>query len=260
MNLVLLDHAELQTSSEQPLVAVLHGARAAHLRDVLKVKPGSRLRVGAVDGGVGEGTVLEVSSQSVALSVELVAPLTDSRFLHLILALPRPQMLKRILEHAAACGVRSIDLIGTARVERSYFQSPLLREENLEKHLRLGLEQGMLSAVPEVQIVPRFHDYLAELDQQSEAVDLRLVADCSAKSSLVGFAHAHEYPLSSISCAVGPEGGWLPAELEQLSARKFLPFRLGDPILRVEAAVSAIWGQLILLRELQGALATRDPR
>lgn len=260
MNLVLLDQSELQTSGERPLVAVLHGARAAHLREVLKVKPGSRLRVGAVDGGVGEGTVLEVSGQKVALSVELAVPAADSRFLQLILALPRPQMLKRILEHAAACGVQKIDLIGAARVERSYFQSPLLREENLQKHLRLGLEQGRFSVVPQVQIYPRLHDYLTAIDRNADSVPLRLIADCTAEYSLLDLALPDNRSLTQIACAVGPEGGWLPDELEQFSDRDFLAFRLGDPILRVEAAVSAIWGQLALWRELQGAALKREPR
>jgi RsmE family RNA methyltransferase len=44
--------------------------------------------------------------------------------------------------------------------------------------------------------------------------------------------------------AVGPEGGWVPFEIELLEQRGFAPFSLGPRPLRVEVAVAYALGAL----------------
>jgi hypothetical protein len=46
--------------------------------------------------------------------------------LTVVLALPRPKMLRRILRALAEVGVKELHLINSYRVEKSYWQSPLL--------------------------------------------------------------------------------------------------------------------------------------
>ncbi len=48
--------------------------------------------------------------------------------------------------------------------------------------------------------------------------------------------------------AVGPEGGWIPFELDLLEAYGFHPFGLGPRILRVETAIPFAYGQVQLAR------------
>ena len=62
--------------------------------------------------------------------------------LRLVLALPRPKALRRILQVCAAIGVRSIHLINSRRVEKSYWGSHVLLAPRLEAELVLGAEQG----------------------------------------------------------------------------------------------------------------------
>ena len=50
--------------------------------------------------------------------------------------------------------------------------------------------------------------------------------------------------------AIGPEGGWIQREVDTFIARGFTPITLGVPILRVETAVAAALGQLVLLRRI----------
>ena len=59
--------------------------------------------------------------------------------------LPRPKVFKRVLQGVAAMGVKRIILSSSWRVDKSYWQSPLLTPENLHKHLLLGLEQAWLT-------------------------------------------------------------------------------------------------------------------
>jgi len=53
-----------------------------------------------------------------------------------------------------------------------------------------------------------------------------------------------------IVLAIGPEGGWIAREVDTFIARGFAPVSLGAPILRVETAVAAALGQLVLLQRL----------
>ena len=55
--------------------------------------------------------------------------------LNFIVALPRPQMLKRILEFSATVSASRVMLIRSSRVEKSFFQSPLLEESQIREHL-----------------------------------------------------------------------------------------------------------------------------
>src|SRR5690554_7099628 len=56
----------------------------------------------------------------------------------LILALPRPKMLKRILIDATSLGVKRIILLNSWKVEKSYWQTPELHAKLLQEKLLLG--------------------------------------------------------------------------------------------------------------------------
>jgi RsmE family RNA methyltransferase len=49
--------------------------------------------------------------------------------------------------------------------------------------------------------------------------------------------------------AIGPEGGWVPFELELLEAHGFQRFAAGQRILRVDTAMPFLIGQIALLSQ-----------
>ena len=80
----------------------------------------------------------------------------------LVLAVPRPKALRRILAAAASLGVDRLVLLAAARVEKSYLASPVLRPERLRKHLLDGLEQAQDTVLPEVHLEPRFRPFIED--------------------------------------------------------------------------------------------------
>src|SRR5690606_39197293 len=96
MNLLLFSENELSSKGELLLV----GDKATHLRSVLKVQPGARLKVGAIDGLIGRAEVISIEPEGVCLKVDELNQQSEAANLKLILAMPRPQMLKRVLELA----------------------------------------------------------------------------------------------------------------------------------------------------------------
>lgn len=237
MNLLLLFPEDFVS----PTHARISGRRCRHLREVLRTIPGQPLRVGLLDGLLGEARVISQSAEQIELAVQLTTPPPPPAPLTLLLALPRPKVLRRILQGVTACGIKQLILLNTARVDKSYWQSPFLTAAALQEQLLLGLEQGCDTRLPEVLLRPRFRPFVED----------ELPAMIAGRLSLLA------HPGSSNPCpcavsepatlAVGPEGGFVPFEVDLLTAQGFLPVHLGTRPLRVETAVPALLGRLLPL-------------
>jgi RsmE family RNA methyltransferase len=219
--------------------------RATHLIEVLRASPGQRLRAGLWRGPLGSAEVLRVGEAEVTLAVELeeLPPLVD-----LVLALPRPKVLSRVIETAASFGVRRIDLISAWRVEKAYFSSPRLASETLLAHARLGCEQGGHGWLPDIAVHPRFVSFVdQELGPRlrGQAPSLRLLAHPPSPAWLEQMrSPGREAP---VMVAIGPEGGWIDRELASLVGLGFVPVAVSRRILRVESVVAAVLSGLELL-------------
>ena len=243
MNLLLIEPGELITDQ-----LILTGRRAEHLHKVLKVEPGDTVRLGVVQGKVGTGRVLAVDDDAVHLAVELTHQPACDLHIELILALPRPIMLQRILKQATVLGVRRFHLIRSRRVEKSFFHSPVLEPEKIRTLLLEGMEQAMDTWLPEVHIHHQFkpfvEDVLPTLPGQG------LIADPGGAGSLAGIPVSGA-PGQRLLLAVGPEGGWSDYELQCFAERGFYGFTMGNRILHVDTATVALLAQLQLLYDLR---------
>ena len=246
MNLILLFPADLDAEGTARLI----GRRARHVHEVHRAAPGDRLAVGLANGSVGTGTVLSVAPDEVRLSVELDGEPPPPAGIDLLLAMPRPKVLRRVLQSAASLGARRIVLVNAARVERSYFDTPFLGPGEIERNLVLGLEQARDTFLPEVLVRTRFRPFVEdELESLWPAGSVtRLLAHPVEGRSLAGPDAPPVGPAAVL--AVGPEGGWVPFEVELLEAHGFTAFGLGPRVLRVETAVPYAVGQLQLARAL----------
>lgn len=235
MNLLLFDDGELSPDG----TLRLRDRRAAHAEAVLRVRAGDRVAVGRLGGALGEGRVLSVAPGEVVLAVTLGTEPPPPSPVELLLAMPRPKILRRVLQAAASMGVKRLALVGSYRVEKSYFSSPLLGPEALAAQLRLGLEQGRDTRMPEVLVRRHFKPFVEdELDALFPERE-RLLAHPAAGAPLEALSRAGGRAL----LAIGPEGGWTPHEAQELAARGFRPFSLGPRALRVDAAVAFAVGQ-----------------
>ncbi len=245
MNLLLLEPEEVAAGGR----VRLDDRRAEHLRRVLKVEPGKRLRAGVIGGAKGQAEVLACSSETVELRLELETPRGHTPWADLILALPRPAVLHRLLQAAASFGLGRLHLVRSWRVEKSFFSSPALRPESIRKHLLLGAEQGMLTHLPEVQIHHRLLP-VVEGFREERATGLRILAHPQTEACLESLYGDPETPgaLAPAVLAIGPEGGWIDREVASFEDAGFQAVSLGSSVLRVETAVAVALGQIQLLR------------
>lgn len=236
MNIILLSADDFSA----PDVAVIRDPRRLkHIADVHGAKAGDQLKVGLLNGAMGVASIQTIdSTHSVLAHIALSQSPPPALPLTLLLALPRPKMLKRILQTVATLGVKKIYLINSYRVEKSYWQTPWLTPGAIREQLILGLEQGRDTILPDVILVKRFKPFVED----------ELPALISGSRALV----AHPYteracPAQTnepITLAVGPEGGFISYEIDLLQKAGFEAVNLGERIMRVETAVPFLLGRL----------------
>ncbi|PKF71810.1 16S rRNA (uracil(1498)-N(3))-methyltransferase [Pseudomonas fluvialis] len=234
MNLLLLEDADFLDACH----VRLQGRRLQHLREVHRAEVGSMLRVGRIGGLMGQGQLLQLDAQQAELRVALDQPPPAKLPVTLVLALPRPKMLKRTLQTIAAMGVPRLVLLNSYRVEKSFWQTPFLDAQAIREQLLLGLEQARDTLLPEVHIEQRFKPFVED----------RLPGLAAGTLGLLG--HPGDYPAcpravsGPVTLAIGPEGGWIPYEVALLEQAGLQAVQLGPRILRVETAVPALLARL----------------
>jgi RsmE family RNA methyltransferase len=217
---------------------LLSGRRLKHLHDVHRAEAGDSLRVGHLGGLMGSGQLLSLNADEAELSVQLDMPPPEKLPLTLLLALPRPKMLRRVLQTVSSMGVSRLILLNSYRVEKSFWQTPFLEPAAIREQLILGLEQARDTVLPEVIIEKRFKPFVEDLLPGIAAGTLGLVGHPGDHPAC---PRAVEQP---VTLAIGPEGGWIPYEVEKLTEAGLQPVQLGARILRVETAVTALLARL----------------
>ncbi len=236
MNIVLLN-ANQDCSSD--IWSIEDQRQIKHLNQHLQLKAGDTLKVGVRDGQRYLTEVQSITAQQIILRPIQAENVPNKVPVHLILALPRPKVLRRIIMDAVTLGVERISLIHSYRVDKSYWQSPFLQQ--LDDYVTLGLEQAGDTIVPEIQLYKRFKPFVEDvlptlISEQRPAY----VAHPYAEQSM---PHAIAHGCNLI---VGPEGGFIPYEIELLKKNGCQAMSLGNRILRTETAVSNILGRLFV--------------
>lgn len=234
MNLLLLTDEDFIADDR----VALSGRRLAHLREILDSQTGDTLRVGRLNGPMGSATVQHIDDRRAELAVVLDTPPPPPLPATLVVALPRPKQLRRIVRSVAEFGVKELYLIHSYRVEKSYWQSPLLADDPLQHYALLGLEQARDTVAPRIHLRKRFKPFVED----------ELPALAAGRRALVAHPHTGASAPSPSNdptlIAIGPEGGFIPYEVDLLMQAGLQPMDLGPRILRVENAVATVLAKL----------------
>lgn len=235
MNRILFEKGEISSG-----VATFGGVRAEHVLKVLHGEVGQTLKTGEVDGPIGTGEITAIEDGLVTVRLthdaEALAPWVD-----LVLAPPRPRVMKRLLPQLASLGVGRMVLVGAKKVEKDFWGATLLKEEIYRPLLIDGLMQAGTTALPTISTVRNFRKWLRDDLDGEFSTSNRIVAhpygadsrpDCAEKSG-------------RLLLAVGPEGGWTDEEVALLEEKGFARYSLGPRILRTDTAVVALLSRLM---------------
>jgi RsmE family RNA methyltransferase len=237
MNLVLLFQDDFLSISHVRLT----GRRLEHVSNVHRARVGDTLRVGLLNGNMGRGCITALDGQALEMDVVLDQSPPPKLPLTLVIAMPRPKVLNRVIAAAASMGAARMILLNAWRVEKSYWKSPRLDEANLLHQRILGLEQAIDTALPELRLARFFasfvNDELPGLASQTRC----LVAHPQATTHCQMCSMAPNEPCTLV---LGPEGGFIPNEISALERVGFQTVSLGPRILRTETALAALMSRL----------------
>jgi RsmE family RNA methyltransferase len=208
-----------------------------HIQQHLKLNVGDSIKIGVRDGFKGTATVASLCDTALILgNILLDQPPPPKLPMTLIIALPRPKVLRRLIMDAVTLGAERIILLHSYRVEKSYWQSPFLQQ--IDDYIQLGLEQAGDTGWPQVVLKQRFKPFVED----------ELPALCQDKIALVAHPYAQQVCPAQIEqpcvLVIGCEGGFIPYEIELLQKNGCQPVSLGARILRTETAVAHLIGRL----------------
>ena len=277
MNRILFEKEELSGGR-----ATFSDGRAEHVLNVLHGTVGQVLKTGEIDGLVGTSVITEIrdlhereegsaqrGSGLLAGTVTVECSHTERAaepWFDLLLAPPRPRVLKRLLPQLAALGVGKIVLVGAEKVEKAFWGAQLLKEEIYRPLLIEGLMQCGTVRMPTIRCERNFRRY-AETQMEDEFAGCGKIVAHPQPSTLSppsprlrrtgpqlstllrqGYGGQALNPQPSTQrcvLAVGPEGGWTDGEVEMLECKGFRRYSLGGRILRTDTAAIAAIAQLM---------------
>jgi len=241
LNCILLPQTATSISDEQ---------QVTHIRKVLKSKVGDSLSIGEMGGNIGKATIAEINTNEVLLTDITLDKKPPAKLdLTVILALPRPKVLRRLIMDMTTLGVNKLIIVNSYRTQKSYWQSPLLNR--IDEFVFEGLQQAIDTVPLEVELQKRFKPFVEDdfpaLKEQGHAVIAHPYASQSWKAYLDGLKsknsheNSHENTMPKVLC-IGAEGGWIDYEVQLLCKHGCTSVSLGARILRTETVVNVLLG------------------
>ena len=262
MNRILFEPGEIHDGR-----ATFSGVRAEHVLNVLHGEVGQTLKTGVLDGPIGTSVIERIEGGAVTVRCTHETP-SLLPWIDLILAPPRPRVMKRLLPQLATLGVRRIVLVGAEKVEKAFWGAQLLKEEIYRPLLIDGLQQAGTTILPTIEVSKSFKRFVEnKLDSHFGGQSPRIVAHPAARSASAPYqailwGQSPEFPCSALGeralpaatsetlpqvpvLAVGPEGGWTDEEVVRLEEKGFVRMSLGPRILRTDTALIALLSRLM---------------
>jgi len=224
-----------------------------HIKEVLKSKVGDSLTIGEMGGNLGKATIAEINDYDVQLGDVTLDKNPPAKLdLTVVLALPRPKVLRRLIMDMTSLGVNKLIIVNSYRTQKSYWQSPLL--ERIDEFIFEGLQQAIDTVPLIVELQKRFKPFVEDefpalvLDrdghrEQRDAVIAHPYAAQSWKTYLDSLKCQTDTggTMPKVLC-VGAEGGWIDYEVDLLCKHGCTAVSLGQRILRTETVVNVLLG------------------
>ena len=246
MNRILFEKSEIKDG-----IATFGGERAEHVLNILHGEVGQVLKTGEIDGLIGTSEILtieqsEQSEQSNNFQIAVRCNHTENSlrpWVDLVLAPPRPRVMKRLLPQLATMGVGRIFLVGAKKVEKDFWGATLLKPENYRPLLVDGLMQAGTSILPTLETRRNFRKFVKEELDTLWPEAKRIVAH--PYDGVRTIEQSNNPNNRTILLAIGPEGGWTDEEVSLLEEHGFARYSLGSRILRTDTATIALLAQLM---------------
>ncbi|MBR2508820.1 MAG: 16S rRNA (uracil(1498)-N(3))-methyltransferase [Lentisphaeria bacterium] len=242
MNMLLCRPEKITQICGNTLRCVVDDARRIeHIRNILKLQTGDECKAGVLNKGCFDGKVAEISNDKVIIEFDAdsVENPPGKMPLTLFVAMQRPNTLKKVIHCAVTMGVEKICFFGSYKVEKSYWQSSVLQEKNLQFELDLAMEQCKDPFEPEIVFCRYFKSFTEDILTPFAAENPVFIAHPAGSANNV-FEVMKNNSSRHCGLVVGPEGGFTDYEVGRLEEMGLHLLSLGDRVLRTEFALAAL--------------------
>lgn len=241
MNIILLPPQANQEKNLEKTCIINDLNIIYHVKNVLKANSGDSLKIGIENGNLGTATVADISPTELTLTaIDCQNPPPYKLPLSVVLALPRPKVLRRLVLDMTAMGVKQLILVNSYRTEKSYWHSPLLSK--IDDYIKEGLQQACDTIPMQVRCYPRLKPFVEDEFQPLFSHHQALIAHPYADANFSDIVH---YAQDTV-LVIGAEGGFIPYEVDLFAQHGCTPVKIGERILRTENAVNVLCGGFLI--------------
>ncbi len=220
------DAAELQFPPEE----------ARHIRRVFRTREGTQISVTNGAGLLALASV-EYRNGEVWCRIQKVweMPCRTRQRITIAFSIIRPNRMDWAVEKLTELGVTTIQPLRCRYTTIRTFKTDHLRKVAIS-----AMKQSEQTYLPQIQPPMELSHWLDS--RQVSTIPRRYLAHLSENA----MPFIRQFPSSGVEAviAIGPEGGFSEAEIEQLVAREFIPVKLSAHILRTETAAVIAAGYL----------------
>jgi len=218
--------------------------QVTHIKEILKSKVGDSLSIAEIGGNIGMATIAHINNHEILLADIVLDKSPPAKLdLTVILALPRPKVLRRLIMDMTSLGVDKLIIVNSYRSQKSYWQSPLL--ERIDEFVFEGLQQAIDTVPLIVEFKKRFKPFVE--DEFPALLGNAVIAHPYASQSWKAYLDAlkcktnTKETMPKVLC-IGAEGGWIDYEVDLLCQHGCTSVSLGQRILRTESVMNVLLG------------------
>ncbi len=218
--------------------ATITGAQAAHMARVLRAQPGMEADVVA-GGHVFHAEVAAVSPDVVRFNLVAELQADPALPVTLVVAVYKFDRMEWAIEKATELGVAALAPVIAQRTEKHLAQAAEKRAERWRRIAHEAAQQSRRSDVPIVYDPTPLASRVRAASSATRIVLAEQERTTTLRCLIEEAAGAAGEDMPAIEIAIGPEGGWSPAEEALFDANGWRAASLGPRILRAETAVIA---------------------
>ena len=227
-------HFFCEQISGQKTVVLSH-EESHHIKKVLRLRPGTHIKLSDGKGLVAVGKIGEITSPQIHVELISQSQIERKAMLHLAVACLKDRHLEDVLEHCAQLPLGSFTLLRTQHSLEPRKSNLQATTRRLQQKAVVALKQSLTPWLCQVRGPVYLKDWLTEQKQplivcypQGEStLPTHILADLNTN-----LPSGDNEPI----IIVGPEGGFSPEEIEVFKQNNAFFYKLGDTRLRARTA------------------------
>jgi 16S rRNA (uracil1498-N3)-methyltransferase len=218
--------------------ASIVGAQAAHMARVLRAEPGMEADVVA-GGHVFHAEVAAVSPDEVRFNLVAEVQADPALPVTLVVAVYKFDHMEWAIEKATELGVAALAPVIAQRTEKHLAQAAEKRAERWRRIAHEAAQQSRRSDVPVIHNPTPLATRVKAASEMPRIVLAEQERTTTLRRLIEEAVEAAGEEMPALEIAIGPEGGWAPAEEALFDANGWRAATLGPRILRAETAAIA---------------------